>query len=294
MGHGPSRAAPERAPVSLEVMQLPLVSDAELLGVSRTWWTAGAVAVLTGVAAYATRRVLTRLIDKGEDGRVLGRQIGRLASIVVVVVGLVWALDIVGVAIGPLVGALGLGGVAVAFAAQDVIQNFIAGVIIQIRRPFRVGDQVTTMEYDGTVRDVDLRAVRLTTFDGLDVVLPAREVLGGAIVNHTRTPLRRTTLELGVRYDTDLELARRVVLEALEGVDGVEAEPVPAAWVREFGDSSINLDTMFWHRSDIATQYRVRSEAAIAIKSGLDRAGIEIPFPQRVLHWGDGAPDPAP
>ena len=66
------------------------------------------------------------------------------------------------------------------------------------------------MEYDGVVRDVDMRAVRLLTFDGLDVILPAREVLGGAIVNHTRTPQRRTTLELGVRYDTDLEQARRV------------------------------------------------------------------------------------
>ncbi len=270
-------------------MPVPLVSDAELLGVSRSWWLAAAVAVLTGVAAYLTRRVLTRVIDKGQDDRVLGRQIGRLASIVVVVIGLVWALDIVGVAIGPLVGALGLGGVAVAFAAQDVIQNFIAGVIIQIRRPFRAGDQVTTMDFDGVVRDVDLRAVRLTTFDGLDVVLPAREVLGGAIVNHTRTPLRRTTLAVGLRYDTDLSQAREVLLGAVTTVEGVEADPAPAAWVREFGDSSIDLDLMFWHHSDIATQYRVRSDVAVAVKAALDEAGIEIPFPQRVLHWGDGS-----
>ncbi len=169
-----------------------------------------------------------------------------------------------------------------------MIQNFIAGIIIQVRRPFRVGDQVTTMEFHGTVRDVDLRAVRLTTFDGLDVVLLARDVLGSAIVNHTRTPLRRTTLEVGVRCDNDLPLARRVLLEALGGVDGVEAEPGPVAWVREFGDSVVNLDAMSWHRSDVATLCRVRSEAAVAIKAGSDRAGIEIPFPQRVLHCGEG------
>jgi small conductance mechanosensitive channel len=275
-------------------MPFPLVSDVELLGVSRTWWVAAAIAVGTGILAFAVRRVLTRVIDHGEPDRVLGRQLGRMASIVVVVVGVVWALGVVGIDVGPLIGALGISGIAIAFAAQDVIQNFIAGIIIQVRRPFRVGDQVTTMEFDGTVRDVDLRTVRLTTFDGLDVVLPARDVLGTAIVNHPRMPTRRTTLAVGVRYDTELTLARRVVLEALARVDGVEAEPEPVAWVREFGDSSIDLDVMFWHRSDIATLYRVRSEAATAIKAGLDRAGIEIPFPQRVLHWGDGSAPGSP
>ncbi len=269
-------------------MPFPLVGDTELLGVSRTWWEAAGVAVATGVAAFAVRRVLTRVIDRGQPHRVLGRQLGRMASIVVVVVGIVWALGILGVDVGPLIGALGISGIAIAFAAQDVIQNFIAGIIIQVRRPFRVGDQVTTMDYDGTVRDVDLRAVRLTTFDGLDVVLPAREVLGGAIVNHTRTPLRRSTLEVGVHYDTDLDQARRVILEAVGAVDGVEADPEPRAWVRDFGDSSIDVDVLYWHHSDVATLRRVRSEVAVAIKRGFDGAGIEIPFPQRVLHRAGG------
>jgi small conductance mechanosensitive channel len=275
-------------------MPFPLSTDTELLGVSRSWWAAAAVALATGVGAYLVRRVLTRVVDKGQPDRVLGRQLGRLASIVIVAVGVVWALGIVGVEVGPLIGALGITGIAIAFAAQDMIQNFIAGIIIQVRRPFRVGDQVTTMDFDGTVRDVDLRAVRLTTFDGLDVVLPARDVLGGAIVNHTRTPLRRTTLVVGVRYDTDLERARGVLLGALAGVEGVAEEPAPVAWVREFGESAITLDVMFWHRSDVATQYRVRNDVAVALKSALDAAGIEIPFPQRVLHWGEGsAPDEA-
>jgi small conductance mechanosensitive channel len=274
-------------------MPVPLVSDAEMLGVPRSWWVAAAIVVASGLAAYATRRVLTRLIDKGEPGRALGRQLGRFASLVIIVVGVVWALGVVGVQVGPLLGALGLTGIAIAFAAQDTIQNLIAGIIIQLRRPFRVGDQVTTMDVDGTVRDVDLRAVRIITFDGHDVVLPARDVLGGAIVNHTRTPLRRTTLVVGVHYRTDLELARRVLLEAMGRVHGVEDDPAPVAWVREFGDSAITIDAMFWHASDIATLYRVRSDAAVAIKAGFDRAGIEIPFPQRVVHWAEGsAPGP--
>ncbi len=268
---------------------MELADAPELLGISRPWWVAGAVLLLTFAGALALRAGLPRALDRGEPGRVLGRQLGRILSVVVVIVGFVWALGALGISIGPLLGALGLTGIAVAFAAQDILQNFIAGIIIQVRRPFRVGEQVTVMEYDGVVRDVDMRAVRLLTFDGLDVILPAREVLGGAIVNHTRTPQRRTTLEVGVRYDTDLEQARRVVLEATGGVDGVLHDPEPAVWVREFADSAIVLDLMYWHASDIATLRRVRSDVAVAVKRALDGVGIEIPFPQRVLHWGEGS-----
>ncbi len=268
---------------------MDLADGAQWLGVDRTWWVAGGILVLTVAGAVLARAALPHALDRGEPGRVLGRQLGRVLSVVVVVVGVVWALSVVGVAIGPLVGALGLTGVAVAFAAQDILQNFIAGILIQIRRPFRVGDQVTLMDHDGTVRDVDMRAVRVLTFDGLDVVLPAKEVLGNPIVNHTRTPQRRTTLEVGVRYDTDLERARAVMLEAATAVDGVMAEPEVLVWVREFADSAIVLDVMYWHASDIATLRRVRSEVAVAVKVALDAADIEIPFPQRVLHWGEGS-----
>ena len=265
----------------MDLGQLPAFVD--------EWWVALGIVVLTVVVAVAVRAVLPRVLDHGEPGRVLGRQLGRILSVVVVVVGVVWALGEVGVQVGPLLGALGLTGIAVAFAAQDILQNFIAGIIIQIRRPFRVGEQVTLMDFDGVVQDVDMRAVRVVTFDGLDVVLPAREVLGHPIVNHTRTPTRRTTLEVGVRYDTDLARAREVMLDAVRGVDGVEASPEPVVWAREFADSAIVFDVMYWHASEIRELRRVRSEVTIALKAGLDAAGVEIPFPQRVLHWGEGS-----
>ncbi len=156
-------------------------------------------------------------------------------------------------------------------------------MLIQLRRPFRVGDQVTSLEFDGIVQDIDLRAVRLLTFDGLDVVLPAAEVLKAPITNHTRTPNRRTTLEVGVAYDTDLETARRVILETVPGVAGVETSPAPQALVSEFADSAITIDVMYWHRSEIAVLRQVRNDVAIAIKRRLDAHGIEIAFPQRTV-----------
>ena len=243
----------------------------------------GLTFALVVIATVLIRHGLIKALDRGETDRTVGRRLGRFVGLVVFVAGTVWALSVAGVKVGPLLGALGVGGIAVAFAAQDILQNFVAGVLIQLRRPFRVGDQVTSLEFDGIVQDIDLRAVRLLTFDGLDVVLPAAEVLKAPITNHTRTPNRRTTLEVGVAYDTDLETARRVILETVPGVAGVETSPAPQALVSEFADSAITIDVMYWHRSEIAVLRQVRNDVAIAIKRRLDAHGIEIAFPQRTV-----------
>ncbi len=241
------------------------------------------VFVLAVLATAAVRYGLTRTLDRGEADRTVGRRLGRFLGLIVFIAGTIYALGVAGVQVGPLLGALGVGGIAVAFAAQDILQNFVAGLLIQVRRPFRVGDQITSLDFDGVVQDIDLRAVRLLTFDGLDVVLPAAEVLKAPITNHTRTPHRRTTLEVGVAYDTDLETARRVILDTVPGVAGVEARPEPQALVSEFADSAITIDVMYWHRSEIAVLRQVRNDVAIAIKRRLDAHGIEIAFPQRTV-----------
>jgi small conductance mechanosensitive channel len=232
--------------------------------------------------AVLVRRLLVRALDRDAD-RHAGLLIGRFLSIVVVAVGLVYALDLMGVRIGPLVGALGVGGIALAFAAQDLLSNFIAGILLQIRRPFRVGEQVSSNDHEGVVQDVNLRTTVLRTYDGLLVHLPNAEVLKNAIVNYTRTPLSRTSLTVGLPYDVDLAGARAVLLEACGAADGVAADPPPEVWIEEFADSSVNAAVRYWHAADIASRWRVRSEVAIAVKSGLDRAGIGIPFPQRTV-----------
>jgi len=240
------------------------------------------------VLAVVLRRTLVRLVDREAD-RHLGRIVGRFLSVVVVAVGVVYALDVVGVSIGPLVGALGVGGIALAFAAQDILQNLVAGVLLQIRRPFRVTDQIGSGDYEGIVEDVNLRAVELTTYDGLTVYLPNAEVLRNPIVNYTRTPWSRTELTVGLAYDTDLERARAVLLDACRRAEGVQEAPPVEAWVHRFGESSIDIAVRYWHAADIASRWRVRSAVAIAVKGALDEAGMTIPFPQRTLWFGPGS-----
>ncbi len=238
--------------------------------------------------ALVLRRLLVRFVDREADRR-LGRLLGRLLSVVVVSVGTIYALDVVGVRIGPLVGAVGIGGIALAIGSQSILQNLIAGVLLQVRHPFRIGDQIKSGDYEGAVDDVNLRTVELTTYDGLTVYLPNAEVLDSPIVNYTRTPWSRTELTIGVAYDTDLDRAREVLLQACRVVPEVRDRPPPEAWVFQFGASSIDIALRYWHPADIASRWRVRSAVAVAVKAALDEAGMTIPFPQRTLWFGPGS-----
>ncbi len=252
-------------------------------------WLAAAVFVGTVLTALILRRLLVRVVDRGDADRSAGRLAGRSLSVLVVVLGVVYGLSILGVSIGPLVGALGVGGIALAFALQDILQNFVAGVLIQIRRPFRVRDQISSGDFEGTVIDVNLRTTELSTYDGLVVYLPNADVLKTPIVNFTRTPSSRTSLTVGLAYDTDLTRAVSVLITACGFAEGVLENPPPEVWVEEFGDSSINLAVRYWHAADIASRWRVRSAVAVSIKAALDEAGMVIPFPQRTLWFGPGS-----
>jgi small-conductance mechanosensitive channel len=244
------------------------------------------------VLARVLRKVVYRAAARDEGHGAAADAVGRLAGLVLAAIAFVYALGVIGVRLGPLVGALGIGGVALAFAAQNILANFLASIILQLRRPFRRGDQVEIADCEGTVDDVNFRTVVLRTFDGQRVLVPCASVLGAPITNHTTLGRRRTTLEVSVGYDADLERARAVLLHAVHEVEGVLDRPPPEVWVESFGDSGIPLAVRYWHAPDAASLWRVRSAVAVATKRALDGAGIAIPFPQRVLRFVTEAEPP--
>jgi small-conductance mechanosensitive channel len=247
-------------------------------------------AVIFGAALIASRvghGLSVRAIGRGHEERAAAHVVGRMVATLIVVGGLVYSLGVLGIRLGPLVGALGIGGVAIAFASQSILSNFLASIILQIRRPFRRGDQITTNECEGTVEDINFRTVVLRTYDGERVMVPCAEVLSKPLVNHTILGRRRSTLEVGIAYDEDPGRAREILLKAIGELDEVRDEPPVEVWVEAFGESSIDLAVRFWHPPDQATLWRVRSAVAVAVKGALDDAGIDIPFPQRVLHFAD-------
>ncbi len=272
------------SPAQPDIPEEVLPEDVSAFDVGR----GAVVLVVTAVLAVVLRAALVRLIDRGDADRHTGRLVGRFLSVLVVVVGVVYAVDLVGVRVGPLLGALGIGGIALAFAAQDILQNFVAGVLLQVRRPFRLGEQVRSGDYEGVVQDINLRTVVLTTYDGTTVYLPNSQVLSAPIVNYTRTPINRSEIAVGLAYDTDLDRAREVLLAACRAADGVVDRPEPEAWVEQFGESSIDVLVRYWHAADVASRWRARNAVALAVKRGLDAAGMTIPFPQRTLWFGPG------
>jgi small conductance mechanosensitive channel len=247
------------------------------------WLLALSIFVGAIVLSRLVKRITASFVQRGDGARPAAQLAGRVVGGVVVVGGFVYALQVLGVRLAPVLGALGIGGLALAFAAQSILENLFASILLQSRRPFRRGDQIATNEIEGTVEDVNFRTVVVRTYAGERVLVPCSQVLNNAIVNFTAGGLRRTTLDVGVAYDTDLDTAQRVLMGAVRSVDGVRAEPVPEVWVEQFNESSIDFALRFWHAPDIATLWRVRSGVAMAVKSALDGAGITIPFPQRTL-----------
>jgi len=251
------------------------------------WLWAGGILVVAILLAMATRRIVSRMMSGGNP--LAGKVVGRLLAALVFVLGLVYSLSQVGVSVGPLLGVLGVAGLALALGFQEIMENFIAGVFMSLRQPFGQGDQIHTSGFDGTVVDISLRAVELETYAGERVLIPNAMVWKSPIVNHTVLGRRRTRLVVGVEYATDLELAKRTLVDAVTSVDGVLESPPPAALVREFSGSSIDFGVAFWHEPSARSEQEVKDAVAISVKKALDEAGIGIPFPQRVVHLAKGS-----
>ncbi len=267
-----------------------------LNGTGLTLWdyiTAAAIVVLSLVAGRVARMVVKRVIRRSPADTFLGDLIGRLVNYLVVAFGLVYGLETLGIAIGPILGALGIVGIALAFAFQDILENFVAGIILQLQRPFTGGDEIVTGDHQGTIVSVDARTITMRTPDGEVVHIPSAEVVKNPILNYSQRGPLRTTVEVGVAYGTNLDTATGVALEATRRASGVENNPEPRVFVESFDASSISLAVKFWHTPTIASRWETRDQVMRSIDQAFVDNDISIPFPQRVLHLDVDTDKPA-
>ncbi len=258
------------------------------------WDFALAAGIFIGgiVLAYVVKKLISRLLERGHRvDHALSDLIARFVGYIVIIVGFVYALDSLGIPIGLAVGGLGIAGIALAFALQDILENFIAGVLLQIQRPFRYGDQVLVNDHEGTVQTIDTRLTTLLTPAGELVKIPSATVIKSDITNYTQRGSRRTSLPIGVAYGSDLRRAQRVLLDAVAAAEGVLASPQPEVYLESFGESSIDFSVRFWHKPSIADFWLVRSNVAFEIEAALAAAEITIPFPQRTMWWAGETED---
>ncbi len=180
-----------------------------------------------------------------------------------------------------LTGALGVG---FGFGMQNIINNFVSGLILQYERPIHINDVLEVDGYTGRVRRIGVRSSTLQTFQGAEVIIPNANFISGKVVNWTLSEQRRRAeLQVGVAYGTDPKVVLQILLDAANRHESVLTDPSPVAYFTGFGDSCLNFELQFWVMQD-SNWIRVRSEIAMAVMKTLDEAGIEIPFPQRDLH----------
>jgi small-conductance mechanosensitive channel len=275
--------------------QLPSADDVQSLvdTESLTAWdfvAALAVVLLSIVLARLLRRflrtVLRRFPDLSTEGALL---IARAAGWVVILIGVVYALVLLNVDMGPALMVILILAVVLFFAGQTVMQNFAAGLVLQGSPMFAVGDQIVTSAGEGIVKEVTGRTVRIETMDGEGVFIPNRELINEPITNLTEIGARRTTFNIGVRYGTDLELAGRVLEEAAASCATTYPDPPPEALISEMGDHAIEFILWFWHAPGILEAQRAKDAVGRAINYAFAEHGLVIAFPQRTLWWGDGA-----
>lgn len=254
------------------------------------WIASGFIIVAAVAIIFGIRRLLTTIGDRFKLQEYVVEMIGRILTAIVVVVAILYVLNLLDVEVGPLIGGLGISGIIVAVALQPVFGNLMGSVLLHAGRPIRPGDQIDTNGISGTVVDISNRSVEILDFDGDTVFVPNLLVLDTPLKNRTADHIRRATLNFDVAYDTDLRSTQQALAKAIRNVDGVVAMPGAEVLVTAFGDSGINLTALFWHPSEQLSARWIVSEVAIAIRETLTEIGVEIPFPQRVLHEYNGNP----
>jgi small-conductance mechanosensitive channel len=218
--------------------------------------------------------------------------INRLTHYALVVVGVMFAATAAGLDFTRLTFIIGALGVGIGFGLQNIVNNFVSGLILLFERPIRIGDRIElSSQLSGTVERIGIRASIVRTWQGAEVIVPNANLISSEVVNWTLSDdRRRMEIPVGVAYGT----APEVVLDLLLGVARAHAEvlddPEPVALFTGFGDSSLNFELRAWTTGDIVV---IPSELRVAINRGLAEAGIEIPFPQRDLHLRSVAPGAA-
>ena len=246
----------------------------------------------TYILARFARRFAERLLGRTELRGTLVNLFETLIGVLIWVVGLLIGASIVfpGVTPANILAVLGLGSVAVGFAFKDIFENFLAGILIMLRKQMRIGDVIACEDVEGRVEMISLRDTHLRHLSGEIVIVPNAYLFKNPVTVVTQRPIRRHTVDVGVAYDVDLEAARDVILEAVKGCDSVAADQKVEVYAKEFGDSSINFLVRWWAGSKPVDAHVSRDQVVRAIKRALDDAGMEIPFPYRTLTFKEALP----
>ena len=236
------------------------------------------------------KKVVYKLLGSRSRHQNLVKVFQRVGGALIIFIGFMIAMVIAvpGFTPAKLIGALGIGSVAIGFAFKDIFQNLLSGILLLISEPFRIGDQIVSGDYEGTVEDIKIRATTIKTYDGRQVVIPNSDLYTSALTVNTAYKQRRLQVAVGIGYEDDIEAAKAEILQALDKVESVSKKAQPSVIATGFGDSTIDL-MVRWFIEDGTQANKVTSihQVIVEIKSALDAADVNIPFPIRTIDLSD-------
>lgn len=244
------------------------------------------ILVATWFAARLVRRLVERVLPRFSRHGTINNLLSTTVYLGVLLLGMFFTLEVLQLekTVTSLLAGVGIIGLALGFAFQDIAANFISGVIIAIQRPFSVGDVIQTDAYFGTIESINLRTLDLRQTTGELVRVPNRKVFESAVTNYTVTTRRRVDVDCRVAYDSDLEQVREVVRQAMHDLPNLLPNQPLEVMFTGFGDSGITFVLRFWIPYRRQVDYvGAKSEAIMRLKQAFDQAGIVIPLPIRTL-----------
>jgi small-conductance mechanosensitive channel len=237
------------------------------------------------------RHVLKRLLARTHLDESLRFGIERIVGYTIIVVGFYLVIQNTGIDLSSLAVVAGAIGVGLGFGLQNIISNFISGIIILAERPIAIGDRVEVGGVAGQVAKISLRSTTVVTNDNISIIVPNSQFISETVINWSHgDPKVQFRLPVGVAYGSDTEKVTQALLTVAAEHPMVLKEPRPSVYFTEFGDSSLNFELGVWTQEMVKSPRRFRSDLNFAIDRKFREVGVEIPFPQRDLHVRSGMP----
>ncbi|MCM1984408.1 mechanosensitive ion channel family protein [Lyngbya confervoides] len=246
--------------------------------------------ILFWFIARFVRSFVRQLVRGRRNGRNLGLVFGRLAQWFIIILGALVALTIILPSFKPsdFLASLGIGGVAIGFAFRDVLQNFLAGILILLTEPFQLNDQIVFKDFEGTVENIETRATTIRTYDGRRVVIPNAELFTNSVTVNTAFDKRRLEYDFGIGYGDDIAQAKQIILAVLHEQEDVLTDPAPEAIVVALADFTINIRARWWinppRQADLIS---ANDQVLEAVCVRLAEQGIDLPFPTQQILFHD-------
>jgi small-conductance mechanosensitive channel len=256
-----------------------------------TLWNLVIVAIILGASLIIVQIIHINL-KKALSEKLRKNELEILLKVVrytIVIIAIFSILPLLSINLTGLLVAGGFAGIVIGFASQSVVANLVSGIFLIIERPIKIGDQVAIEGVEGYVEDIHFFSTIVRSYDGIYVRLPNEKVFTNIVSNYDVDVARRITYTIGISYNDDAPYAIKLLGDILDGHPFVLKNPAPSIFVESLGDSTVNLTAWFWAPTSEWTS--VKNDLLWKIKAAFDEAGIEIPYPQRVLWFGNDEPE---